>query len=159
MNRRMFLMTVAMAAGATATPARLTVGGAPVSPSQTYQPRDMPTRILGRTGEQVSAMGLGGYHIGLPPDEQDSITLIRRAIDRGITFLDNYWDYHHGACERRMGQALRNGYRQRVFLMTKIDARTKALAAEQLEESLRRLQTDYVDLLQFHEVIRLEDPG
>jgi aryl-alcohol dehydrogenase-like predicted oxidoreductase len=118
----------------------------------------MPTRVLGRTGEQVSAIGLGGYHIGLQPDEQDSITLIRRAIDRGITFLDNCWDYHHGASERRMGQALRDGYRQRVFLMTKIDARTNALAVQQLEESLRRLQTDYVDLLQFHEVIRLEDP-
>jgi aryl-alcohol dehydrogenase-like predicted oxidoreductase len=118
----------------------------------------VPTRSLGRTGEQVSAIGLGGYHIGLLPDAQDSLTLIRSAIDRGITFLDNCWDYHQGASERRMGQALRDGYRRRVFLMTKIDARTKALATQQLEESLRRLQTDAVDLLQFHEVIRLEDP-
>jgi aryl-alcohol dehydrogenase-like predicted oxidoreductase len=158
MNRRVFLMTVAMAAGATATPPRLAAEGSPVSTAQARQGRDMPTRVLGRTGEQVSAIGLGGYHIGLQPDEQDSISLIRRAIDRGITFLDNCWDYHHGASERRMGQALRDGYRQRVFLMTKIDARTNALAVQQLEESLRRLQTDYVDLLQFHEVIRLEDP-
>src|SRR5262245_54331577 len=101
MNRRAFLMTVAMAAGTTATPTRLAVGGALVSPSQTHQPSDMPTRLLGRTGERVSAIGLGGYHIGLQPDEQDSITLIRRAIDRGITFLDNCWDYHDGASERR----------------------------------------------------------
>jgi predicted aldo/keto reductase-like oxidoreductase len=158
MNRREFLMTVAMAAGTTATLESLTVRGSPVSPSQGRQSSDIPTRLLGRTGEQVSAIGVGGYHIGLPPDEQDGITLIRRAIDRGITFLDNCWDYHHGASERRMGQALRDGYRQRVFLMTKIDARTHALATQQLEESLRRLQTDYVDLLQFHEVIRLEDP-
>jgi aryl-alcohol dehydrogenase-like predicted oxidoreductase len=154
----MFLMMVAMAAGATAAHTRLAAGGLPASTAQTPQSRDVPTRVLGRTGQQVSAIGLGGYHIGLQLDEQDSITLIRRAIDRGITFLDNCWDYHHGASELRMGKALRDGYRQRVFLMTKIDARTKALAAEQLEESLRRLQTDHVDLLQFHEVIRLEDP-
>ena len=107
MNRRMFLMTVAMAAGGTAAPTRLAAEGSPASPVQARQGRDMPTRVLGRTGEQVSAIGLGGYHIGLPPDEQDSITLIRRAIDRGITFLDNCWDYHRGASERRMGQALR----------------------------------------------------
>jgi aryl-alcohol dehydrogenase-like predicted oxidoreductase len=157
MNRRVFLMTVAMAAGATA-PTRLAAGGSPARTAQTRQSRDVPTRVLGCTGEQVSAIGLGRYHIGLPPDEQDSISLIRRAIDRGITFMDNCWDYHHGASELRMGKALRGGYRQRVFLMTKIDARTSALAAQQLEESLRRLQTDYVDLLQFHEVIRLEDP-
>jgi predicted aldo/keto reductase-like oxidoreductase len=158
MNRRVFLRTVAMAAGASATPMRLAVGGLPAGAAQTRQSRDMPTRVLGRTAERVSVIGLGGYHIGLPPDEQHSVTLIRRAIDRGITFMDNCWDYHHGASERRMGQALRDGYRQRVFLMTKIDARTHALATLQLEESLRRLQTDYVDLLQFHEIIRLEDP-
>ena len=116
-----------MAAGASATRPRPGAGGSPPGPAQR---RDIPTRPLGRTGEQVSAIGLGGYHIGLPPEERDSITLIRRAIDRGITFMDNCWDYHHGASERRMGQALRDGYRQRVFLMTKIDARTHALAAQ-----------------------------
>jgi predicted aldo/keto reductase-like oxidoreductase len=178
MNRRAFLMHVAMAAGVTAAPTLLTPGrgrnaeealqvrpsvaGAaevsPVNPSSTDQSRDILTRGLGRTGERVSAIGLGGYHIGVQPDEQESITLIRSAIDRGITFLDNCWDYHQGGSEQRMGKALRDGYRQRVFLMTKIDARTHALAAQQLEESLRRLQTDYVDLLQFHEIIRLEDP-
>jgi predicted aldo/keto reductase-like oxidoreductase len=158
MNRRAFLITVAMAASASATPTLLAAERSPASAAPTRQSHGVLTRALGRTGEQVSAIGLGGYHIALQPDEQESITLIRRAIDQGISFLDNCWDYHHGASELRMGKALRDGYRQRVFLMTKIDARTHALAAQQLEESLRRLQTDYVDLLQFHEVIRLEDP-
>jgi aryl-alcohol dehydrogenase-like predicted oxidoreductase len=116
-------------------------------------------RPLGRTGEKVSAIGLGGYHIGKPAlQEQDAIQLIRQAVDRGITFLDNCWDYNNGDSEVRMGKALAGGYRNRVFLMTKIDGRTKAAAAQQIDESLQRLQTDHVDLMQFHEVIRLEDP-
>src|SRR5213079_441098 len=116
-------------------------------------------RTLGRTGERVSVIGLGGWHIGQPSiSEQDSIQLIRQAIDRGITFMDNCWDYNEGASEERMGKALRDGYRQKVFLMTKIDGRTKDLAAKQIDESLRRLQTDRIDLMQHHEVIRLEDP-
>jgi len=118
----------------------------------------MPRRPLGRTGEKVSAIGLGGYHIGKQADEEESITIIRRAIDGGITFMDNCWDYNDGVSEIRMGKALRNGYRQKVFLMSKIDGRTKKSAASQIEESLRRLQTDHIDLMQFHEVIRLEDP-
>jgi aryl-alcohol dehydrogenase-like predicted oxidoreductase len=118
----------------------------------------MPYRTLGRTGEKVSAIGLGGFHIGIPRDEQDGINLIRSAIDQGINFMDNSWDYHDGGSELRMGKALRDGYREKVFLMTKIDGRTKALAARQIDESLRRLQTDHLDLLQLHEVIRLEDP-
>ena len=115
-------------------------------------------RRLGRTGEKVSAIGLGGYHIGTQKDEQESIRLVRSAIDRGITFMDNCWDYHDGVSEVRMGKALRDGYRQKVFLMTKIDGRTRKSAARQIEESLQRLQTDHIDLLQFHEVIRIEDP-
>jgi aryl-alcohol dehydrogenase-like predicted oxidoreductase len=115
-------------------------------------------RTLGRTGEKVSAIGLGGFHIGVPRDEQESIRLIRSAIDQGITFMDNCWDYHDGDSEVRMGKALRDGYRERVFLMTKIDGRTKQLAARQVEECLRRLQTDRIDLMQHHEVIRMEDP-
>src|SRR6266568_8515046 len=118
----------------------------------------MPQRVLGRTGEKISAIGLGGYHIGKQADEAESITIIRSAIDRGLTFMDNCWDYNGGASEIRMGKALRNGYRQRVFLMTKIDGRTKEAAAKQIDESLKRLQTDHVDLLQFHEVIRYDDP-
>jgi predicted aldo/keto reductase-like oxidoreductase len=118
---------------------------------------DMPYRPLGRTGEKVSLVGLGGYHIGIP-DEQEGIALVRSAIDRGINFMDNCWDYHDGESEARMGKALRDGYRKKVFLMSKIDGRTKAAAARQIDESLKRLQTDHVDLMQFHEVIRIGDP-
>ncbi|MGA2430616.1 MAG: aldo/keto reductase [Candidatus Acidiferrum sp.] len=118
----------------------------------------MPYRTLGRTGEKVSMMGLGGFHIGNQKDEQESIRIIRTAIDNGVNFLDNCWDYNGGESEVRMGKALGDGYRQRAFLMTKIDGRTRKAATEQLEESLRRLQTDHIDLLQFHEIIRMDDP-
>ena len=118
----------------------------------------MPYRTLGRTGEKVSLVGLGGYHIGMQRDEQESIRLIRTAIDNGINFMDNCWDYHNGGSEIRMGKALRDGYRQKVFLMTKIDGRSRAAAAKQIDESLRRLETDFVDLMQIHEVIRANDP-
>lgn len=114
-------------------------------------------RTLGRTGEKVSLVGLGGYHLANQKDERESIRIIRTAIDNGINFMDNCWDYHGGDSEVRMGKALRDGYRQRAFLMTKIDGQTKQAAAEQLEESLRRLQTDHLDLLQFHENIRMDD--
>ena len=115
-------------------------------------------RTLGSTNEKVSALGVGGFHIGKQKDEQESIRIIRSAIDGGINFMDNSWDYNNGDSEIRMGKALQGGYRQKVFLMTKIDGRTKEAAAKQIDESLKRLQTDHVDLLQFHEVIRLEDP-
>ncbi len=118
----------------------------------------IPYRKLGRTGERVSLVGLGGYHIGMQSDEQESIKIIRTALDSGINFLDNCWDYNDGHSEIRMGKALRDGYRQKAFLMTKIDGQTKKAAAVQLDESLRRLQTDHIDLLQFHEVIRMTDP-
>ena len=116
-------------------------------------------RRLGRTEEQVSMIGLGGFHIGHPylPDN-DAIELIHSAIDRGITFLDNSWDYNSGMSELRMGRALCvGGYRDRVFLMTKLDGRTKAAFNTQLDESLARLLTDRVDLIQFHENIRADD--
>jgi predicted aldo/keto reductase-like oxidoreductase len=120
---------------------------------------DMRYRILGRTQEKISVIGLGGYHIGKPQlSEADSIRIIRTAIDRGITLMDNCWDYNNGTSEVRMGKALGEGDRQKVFLMTKIDGRTKQEAARQLDESLKRLQTDHIDLLQHHEVIRPEDP-
>lgn len=120
---------------------------------------NMPYRVLGRTGERVSAIGLGGWHLGFPSlADALSIRIIREAIDRGINFLDNSWDYNEGLSERRMGQALRDGYRQKAFLMTKIDGRSRAEAARQLEESLRRFDTDMIDLVQHHEVLRYEDP-
>jgi len=119
---------------------------------------EMMYRQLGRTGEKVSVIGLGGHHIGRPKDEEEGIRLIRAAIDRGINFMDNSWDYHNGGSEIRMGKALRDGYRQKVFLMTKIDGRTKEAAAKQIDESLKRLQSDRIDLMQHHEIIRMEDP-
>ncbi|HWC00489.1 MAG TPA: aldo/keto reductase [Bryobacteraceae bacterium] len=119
---------------------------------------NMLYRTLGRSGEKVSAIGLGGYHIGVPKEEKEGIRLVRTAVDRGINFLDNCWDYHDGKSEVWMGKALRDGYRQKVFLMTKFDGRTKASTAKQIDESLQRLQTDHVDLMQYHENIRMEDP-
>jgi aryl-alcohol dehydrogenase-like predicted oxidoreductase len=124
----------------------------------TVQNGEMPHRELGQTGEQVSLIGLGGHHIGRLQDEQEGLRIVRTAVDRGITFMDNSWDYHDGLSEVRMGKALRDGYREKVFLMTKIDGRTRKAAAEQIDQSLGRLQTDVIDLLQHHEVIRLEDP-
>src|SRR6478752_7474895 len=119
----------------------------------------MPMRMLGRTGVEVSLVGLGGWHLGFDfMDEKLSMRIIRTAIDNGVNFMDNCWDYNDGASESRMGKALRDGYRQQVFLMTKIDGRTKNAAAKQIDESLRRLQTDRIDLLQFHEVVRPSDP-
>ncbi len=116
-------------------------------------------RTLGRTGQKVSCIGLGGSHIGKPAvQEQEAIRLIRKALDRGINFMDNSWDYNGGQSEIRMGKALRDGYRQKAFLMTKFDGRTKDFATQQIGESLKRLQTDHVDLLQFHETIRFDDP-
>jgi predicted aldo/keto reductase-like oxidoreductase len=120
---------------------------------------EMPYRLLGSTGEVVSCIGVGGWHLGLGHvDSRLSLRIVRTAIDRGINFMDNCWDYHDGESERRMGRALRDGYRDKAFLMTKIDGRSKKEAARQLNESLRRLRVDYIDLVQHHEVLRYEDP-
>ena len=163
MKRRDFLeaMTATAAAGALASPGPELSAAEPATTLQ--RPReakrgDMRYRQLGSTREEVSLVGLGGHHIGRQKNEKDSITIIRTAIDAGINFMDNCWDYHDGGSELRMGKALRNGYRKKVFLMTKIDGRTRASAAKQIDESLKRLQTDTIDLLQHHEIIRLEDP-
>src|SRR6516162_1152739 len=143
MNRRDVLNAMAGMAIATATKGQTESNG-------------MIYREFGQSGEKVSAIGLGGHHIGRPKDPNDGVQIIRGAIDRGINFMDNCWDYHDGESERRMGVALRDGYRQKVFLMTKFDGRTKLATAQQLDESLQRLQTDHIDLLQYHENIRLE---
>ncbi len=119
---------------------------------------DMRYRSLGKTGEEVSVLGVGGYHIGVPKDPQEGVKIIRTAIDAGVTFMDNSWDYHDGDSEVRMGKALQDGYRKKVFLMTKVDGRTKAAAAKQIDDSLKRLQVDAIDLMQHHEIIRMEDP-
>ena len=154
MARREFIGAVtATAVGLTHAP---TAAGA-ARPGETRR-GDMLYRKLGRTGVEVSAIGLGGHHIGRQKEEGESVAIIHAAIDAGITFLDNSWDYHDGLSETRMGTALRGGYRKKVFLMTKIDGRTRKAAAAQIDDSLRRLKTDVIDLVQHHEVIRLEDP-
>jgi len=118
----------------------------------------MEYRTLGKTGERVSAIGLGGAHAARTDTVEESVRIIRTAVDNGITFLDNCWDYSNGEAEVRMGHALRDGYRQRIFLMTKIDAHLARVATQQIEQCLSRLQTDVIDLLQIHEVIRPDDP-
>ena len=157
MDRRDFLKTATVAAAGSVAPAGVASAQSSNLPRRAESP-NMIYRQLGSTGERVSAIGIGGYHLGKQQDPDESIRLLRAAIDRGITFMDNCWDYNGGISEVRMGQALRDGYRQKVFLMTKIDGRDKNTAARQIEQSLGRLQTDVIDLLQFHEVIRLDDP-
>jgi predicted aldo/keto reductase-like oxidoreductase len=119
---------------------------------------EIPRRALGKTGVRVSAIGLGGYHLGKASSDDEAIRIVRTAVDQGVDFMDNCWDYNDGLSEKRMGKALLGGYRQRVLLMTKIDGRDAKTAERQLDESLLRLQTDHIDLLQFHEVIRTTDP-
>ncbi|MHB8874499.1 MAG: aldo/keto reductase [Myxococcaceae bacterium] len=121
-------------------------------------PAGIPRRKLGRTGVTVSILGLGGAHLGAQRTEKETLGLIRGGIDAGIDFLDNCWDYHDGQSELRMGKALRDGYRDRAFLMTKFDGRDQKTAMKQIDESLKRLQTDHLDLLQLHEVIHGSDP-
>jgi predicted aldo/keto reductase-like oxidoreductase len=149
MDRRDFLKSAAVTTVVTSLGSKVSYGA----------PDSFPHRVLGHTGEKVSLIGLGGYHIGHQSDEQESIRIIRTALDTGVNFLDNCWDYNGGVSEIRMGKALRDGYRQKAFLMTKVDGQTRKAAEQQLEESLRRLQTDHIDLLQFHEVIREADPA
>jgi len=154
-NRREFLekVTLGVAGASAAVSANVLAPMAAVAASG-----EMPYRTLGRSGEKVSLLGLGGYHIGIQKDEQESIRIVRTAIDNGVTFLDNCWDYNGGTSEIRMGKALRDGYRNKVFLMTKIDGQIKETTTRQIDESLRRLQTDHIDLVQFHEVVRFGDP-
>ena len=120
---------------------------------------EMQYRTLGHIGEKVSIVGVGGAHIGVSSvSEGESQRIIRTAIDNGINFMDNSWSYNGGQSEIRMGKALRDGYRQRIFLMTKLDGRDAKSATMQLDESLKRLQVDHVDLIQFHAVVRMDDP-
>src|SRR5438552_13132945 len=170
MKRREFFKGAAICGAASTVPAALgqekaiaqekdSMNQIPLTTSAGTRNGDMLYRTLGRTGERVSAIGMGGFHLGQHAlSDDDSIRLIRSGIDRGITFMDNSWDYNEGQSEVRMGKALKDGYRQKVFLMTKIDGRTKEDAERQIETSLERLQTDHIDLVQHHEVIRFDDP-
>jgi predicted aldo/keto reductase-like oxidoreductase len=157
-DRREFMNSALLAASITEGASGATETAAP-RPVETRR-GDMLYRGFGKTGETVSVLGVGGSHIGLTSSDELAIRIVRTAIDRGVNFMDNSWDYNNGngQAETKMGKALRDGYRQKVFLMTKVDGRTKQAAAKQLDESLKRLQTDHIELLQFHEVIRMEDP-
>lgn len=158
-----------VAAGA-ATPAQAADKPVDVVPSSPVAPGTLPTppttkkgdmmyRQLGSTGEEVSLVGMGGFHIGKPDTDAEATKLMHTGIDRGINFMDNSWDYNNGNSEVRMGKALaQGGYRQKVFLMTKIDGRNRSSFDSQLNQSLTRLQTDHLDLVQFHEILRMEDP-
>ncbi len=148
-TRREFIKHTALGVCAAALPAQVLAD----SPSAA-----IPKRPLGSTGVQVSILGLGGYHLGTIRDDAVAVRLIRSAIDRGVTFMDNAWEYHHGRSERLMGKALENGYRDKVFIMTKHHGRDKKTAMRHLDESLKRLKTDVIDLWQFHEVIYPDDP-
>ena len=168
MERREFLRTAATA-GTAPLVAGAFAGQSIAAPAAKSEPllrfdtanesmRDgMRYRKLGKTSEVVSCIGLGGFHIGLPKEDAESIKIIRTAIDAGINFMDNCWDYHDGLSELRMGKALQDGYRKKVFLMTKIDGRTKQAAAKQIDQSLLRLRTETIDLVQHHEMLRMED--
>ena len=164
MQRRDFLLG-ASAAGtlpflARNSPAAPPEGGEPLprfDPAHETVRGGMRFRKLGTTGEVVSCVGLGGHHIGRPDDEAEAVKLIRSALDAGINFLDNCWDYHDGLSELRMGKALQDGYRKKAFLMTKIDGRTKLAAGKQIDQCLLRLRTDVIDLVQHHEMLRMED--
>lgn len=159
MERRDFLKTAGAAGVAAAIPVAAQTNPTKAGVIQRPQAPGMIYRELGKTGETVSAIGMGGYHLGKQQDPAESIRLIHAGVDAGITFLDNCWDYNDGLSEVRMGQALKaGGYRQKVFLMTKMDGRTADEYSKQLEQSLGRLQTDMIDLVQFHEIIRMEDP-
>ncbi len=161
MERRDFVKTVAGVTAAAAVSPSLaqTTPTGPVT-SRIAQHPGMTYRPLGRTGEAVSLVGLGGFHLAKPGgmDNAEAIRVVHAGIDAGINFCDNCWDYNDGESEVRLGRALARGYRDRVFLMTKLDGRTAKAAAGQLEESLARLKTDHVDLIQFHEIIRPDDP-
>ena len=153
-NRREFLQ--AGAAGIAAAGLSSAAAGAADERKNTG---GIPLRPLGKTGEMVSILGLGGHHSTRPKDEKVSLRLIQRAVDEGITFLDNCWDYHDGLAEERMGKALaEGGRRDKVFLMTKVCGRTAKEAQSNLEDSLRRLRTDHLDLWQFHEMVYDNDP-
>jgi predicted aldo/keto reductase-like oxidoreductase len=167
MERRSFLKQAAVVlAGMKVTAGRYLGAQAKLEGAAAHTPLPAVTTVngigrrkLGRADVEVSILGIGGYHIGLSTvSEEESLRIVRKALDEGINFLDNCWDYNDGASEERMGKALADGYRQKAFLMTKIDGRTGASARQQLEQSLVRLKTDHIDLVQIHEVIRIGDP-
>src|SRR5262252_2650444 len=151
-TRREFLQTNLV--GAAALGLASTVVGADEGAS-----KGLTTRPLGKTGEKVSCLCLGGWHIGAVKDQQEAVRIMHAAIDEGLTFFDNAWDYHDGGSEEIMGKALAmDGKRKKCFLMTKNCGRDARTARQHIEDSLRRLQTDHIDLMQFHEINYDNDP-
>src|ERR1700731_1360919 len=150
MHRREFIRSTAAAAFIMSLGQKLTLANTP---------GQIPYRVLGHTGEKVSLLGIGGYHIGQPfVSESTALQIVRTALDSGVNFLDNCWDYHNGRSEERMGKELRDGYRDKAFLMTKVDGRTAKSASEQLNQSLQRLQTGHLDLIQMHQLRQMDEP-
>lgn len=153
LTRREFVAMAAIAAG------MLPLGSARAFSESPAKSGNMQFRTLGRTGEKVSIIGVGGAHLGGDDvSDSEATRIVRTAIDNGVNFMDNCWDYNEGRSEERMGKALQDGYRHKAFLMTKIDGRDARTATRQIDESLKRLKTDHLDLLQLHEVIRMNDP-
>ena len=150
-NRRSFLGGIAagVAGG---------LAGLPALNSSAAAAGDMPYRTLGRTGAKVSVLGMGGWQLGRMASEEESSRFIRTGIDEGINYIEAAWDYHAGLSEYRLGKALLDGWQKKVFLTTKINGRRKDMAEWQLNESLRRLRTDTIDLVIFHEVLYMEEP-
>ena len=161
LDRRQLLKGLGVAGSVMALggPGRLAELLAADTPSSGTSTGDIPRRALGKTGVQVSALCFGGAHWGRLKDESEAFRIIHEAIDAGVNFLDNAWEYHGGRSEELMGKALQ-GKRQQVVLMTKVcsHGRDKKVALQQLDESLRRLKTDYLDLWQIHEVVYEDDP-
>jgi len=179
MERRSFLQGAVLGAGITGTglagagSAGAAVSVPPLPNTRPQDPADLPLitnpgerrgemlyRTFGRTSEKISAIGMGGFHLGKSAvTDDEAARLIHAGIDRGITFMDNCWDYNDGRSELRMGAALaQGGYRDKVFLMSKMDGRTKEEALKQIDQSLLRLRTDRIDLVQHHEILRYDDP-
>src|SRR5579862_9136713 len=157
-NRRSFLKGAALVGAGSLVPGKM-AGMAQNKTDDKKSGGSIPRRTLGKTGIEVSAIGMGGYHLGSAKTQKDAVEMVARAIDAGITFFDNAWDYHDGQSEEYLGQALK-GKRDRVVVMTKVctHGRSKDVAMQQLEQSLRRLQTDHLDVWQIHEVIYENDP-
>jgi aryl-alcohol dehydrogenase-like predicted oxidoreductase len=158
-TRRDFVKGAAAFTASAMTNVRRSIAGASRSQSSGANLPQVPKRDLGKTGVQVSALGVGGYHLGSTKDQDEANELVSLALDAGINFFDNAWDYHDGVSEERLGTALR-GRRDQAFVMTKVctHGRGKDIAMQMLEQSLRRLQTDHLDLWQIHEVIYYNDP-
>ena len=157
-DRRSFIKGAALVGAGSMVPAKMKAMGQN-SEAQKKAGGGIPRRQLGKTGIEVSALGLGGYHLGSAKTQKDAMEIVARAIDAGVTFFDNAWDYHDGQSEEYLGQALK-GKRQQVVVMTKCctHGRGKDVAMQMLEQSLRRLQTDHLDVWQIHEVIYWNDP-